>query len=146
MKKMLFIVLALSAGIAATAQAGKTTSAIPRAPEVKSLTVAKESTVIGYEKVLYPGRLSFSKAYRQSEYGPAFTLVYSLRISADNSFNNRQPVAIGLSRKSFDSVFTRGSSELAAKYPMLNKYVNDNNISLTDEKGWIAVVKYFNIM
>jgi hypothetical protein len=143
MKKTLLLVLVLCAGLLAVAQNAKPTNTIPRAPEVKTLTVAKEATITGYESTIAAGRLSLAKVMTQTD-GPYFKTGYTLTLFADNSFNNRKPVKIGLSRKSFDSVFTRGSAEMNSKYPLLNKYVSDYKISLDEEKGWIAVIKYFN--
>lgn len=146
----------LLAGVAAGAQSKSTTTStgsssggntIPRAAAVPTLTVAKEGTVIGYEKVIAPGRLSLSKSFSQNQTAnetAAYTTSYFLTLTADNSFNNRKPVKIGLSRKSFDSVFTRGSSDMAAKYPALNNFVTANKIVLSEEDGWVKVINFFN--
>lgn len=151
MKKSTLLATLLLGSLAAGAQATKLNSTsgnnIPRAAAVPTLKVAKEGTVVGFEKVIAPGRLSLSKSYTENSTAnetAALRVNYFLTLSADNSFNNRKPVKIGLSRKSFDSVFTRGSSEMAGKYAALNKYVTDRKISLSDENGWVAVVNYFN--
>ena len=109
----------------------------------KPVVVAKDATVVSFEKTLAAGSLTLTKGYFKGD-GELFETVYSLVKYSDASFNNRKPVRIGLSRKSYDSVFTHGSSELAGKYAVLNKYITDHNISLNDEKGWIALIRYYN--
>jgi hypothetical protein len=140
MKKTIVLVIVLFAGSASFAQLKP---GLVRQPEVKSLTVAKESKMVGYESTIAPGRLSLAKVFTQSDGEPLKTS-YTITHLIDKHFNNSKPVKIGLSKKSFDSVFTHGTEEMAAKYPALNKYVADNKIQLDQEKGWVAVINYFN--
>lgn len=113
----------------------------PAASVSKSIPVAKDAIVVGYAKVISPGRLSLTKVFGESD-GKALMVNYTLTMGSDPNF--RKPVRIGLSKKSFDSVFTHGSAELASRYAVMNKYVTDNNISLDNEQGWVKVVKYYN--
>jgi hypothetical protein len=140
MKKMILLVIVLSAGSVSFAQLKP---GLVRQAEVKSLTVAKESTVVGYESTIAPGRLSLAKVFTPSD-GEVFKMGYTITHLTNKEFNNSKPVKIGLSRKSFDSVFTHGSAEMVGKYPALNRYINENKIQLDQEKGWIAVINYFN--
>jgi hypothetical protein len=140
MKKTLFLLAILSTGLVTRAQK------IPLAratPVSKSVEVAKEGTVTSFETNLVPGRLSLTKAFQKGD-GQVFEVAYALVKNNDASFNNRKPVRIALNRKSFDSVFTKVSSEVAGKFNILNKYVQDNSLSLNEEKGWISLVKYYN--
>jgi hypothetical protein len=145
MKKMFFLFLVLFTGLFAHAQTeGKTTGNVLKAaaPVSKKIEVAKEGTVASFETNLVPGDLTLTKAYRKGD-GQAFETVYALK-SKDPAFNNRKPVRIGLSRKSFDSVFTYVSAEMSAKRVILDKYITDQKISLDNEKGWVALVRYYN--
>ncbi len=128
------------AGITANAQAKKTNATTtPAAAPAVSTTAVFSS----FESSLAAGVLSFNKVQSKSD-GEGLITYYTLSKTSDASFNNRKPIRIGLSRQSFDSVFTKTSAEMAGKWNKLNKYVTDHNISLTTEKGWIAIVDYYN--
>lgn len=142
MKTFTLLFSLLLAGLAANAQPKPN---LVRQAEVKSVKIAKDAVVTGYEATIAAGRLSLAKVITAEE-GEPVVQGYTLTLYSDNSFNNRKPVKIGLSRKSFDSVFTRGSAEMVAKYPKLNKYVTDNKLSLSEEKGWISIIEYFNTL
>lgn len=117
----------------------KTTSTpatVTKAPTVNATATSFESTLVA-------GNLSFIKTFQQGD-GKGFVAVYSLAKTTDASFNNRKPIQISLSRQSFDSVFTKTSSDMAAKWNQLNKYIESNKILLSDEKGWMNVINYFN--
>jgi hypothetical protein len=146
MKKIFFLLLIIFTGLLAHAQTeGKTGgNTIKAAPPVsKKIEVAKEGTVIGFETNLVPGDLTLTKGYQKGD-GDAFETVYKLVKYKDATFNNSKPVRIGMSRKSFDSVCTYISTEMTAKRVLLDKYVAEQKISLDTEKGWIALVKYYN--
>ncbi|MEO7531424.1 MAG: hypothetical protein ABIS69_08435 [Sediminibacterium sp.] len=148
MKKILILLIFISAGLLAAAQ-NKVNNlvradAVAKSP-TKAVITAKEGTVVSYESNLVAGKLSLTRGYQQGE-GTAFETIYTLVKHNDPTFNNRKPVRIGISRKSYDSVFTRGSAELAAKYPVLNKYITDSKISLDNEQGWIALINYYNAL
>ncbi len=129
-----------AAGTTASAQAKKSnTSTAPAAAPAVSPTAVFSS----FETSLASGSLSFIRVQAKSD-GEGLITYYTLSKTGDASFNNRKPVRIGLSRQSFDSVFTKTSAEMAGKWNKLNKYVTDHNISLATEKGWIAIVDYYN--
>lgn len=112
-------------------------------PVSKKTEVAKEGTVVGFQTNLVPGDLTLTKGYQKGD-GLAFETVYTLIRSKDPVANNRKPIRIGLSRKSFDSVFTYVSAEMSARRVILDKYITDQKISLNSEKGWIDLVRYYN--
>jgi hypothetical protein len=140
MKSLLILGSFLLAGIFTYAQKKTTTGAVKTAP--KTVITA---TPTSFESSLVNGTLSFIKTFQQGD-GKDFVAVYSLSKSNDASFNNRKPIQISLSRQSFDSVFTKTTSDLAAKWALMNKYIESNKVSLTNEKGWIDVIGYFNAL
>jgi hypothetical protein len=141
MKRIFILLIVAAVGVNANAQTIKT-NASTTPPVAAAPAVAREGILTAFESTLVAGQLSLSKVINKGD-GQQFETYYTLR-NADKLFNNRKPVRIGLSRQSFDSVFTRGAGEIAGKWNILNKYVTDNNISLNDEKGWISVIKYYN--
>jgi hypothetical protein len=140
MKKIVLMVLGGMIGLSVQAQAKKSSNA--PAP-VTAKPSADAVTPISFETSLAYGTITLNKIFRQGE-GKEFVTIYTLSKKGDASFNNSKPLSISLSRKSFDSVFTHASAELAGKYAALNKYVSDNKISLTDENGWISLIKHYN--
>jgi hypothetical protein len=116
MKKIFFLLLIIFTGLLAHAQTeGKTGgNTIKAAPPVsKKIEVAKEGTVIGFETNLAAGDLTLTRGYQKGD-GSAFETFINLLSTTDPTFNNRKPIRIGLSRKSFDSVLTYVSSEMSA--------------------------------
>ncbi len=139
MIKQLFILAGfLLTGVFCLAQ--KKTNTTPPASPARSTVNA---TTNSFESTLVTGNLNFIKTFQPGD-GKDFVAVYSLAKTDDASFNNRKPIQISLSRQSFDSVFTKTSSDLAAKWNQLNKYIESNKILLSEEKGWMNVISYFN--
>ncbi|MES2371410.1 MAG: hypothetical protein V4557_02445 [Bacteroidota bacterium] len=144
MKKMFFILLIIFTGLLAHAQTEtKSNTLTPAAPVSKKIEVAKEGAVSSFETNLVPGGLTLTKGSKNGD-GLAFETFYTLVRSKDPVLNNRKPIKIGLSRKSFDSVFTYVSAELSARRVQLERYVTEQKISLDTEKGWIDLVRYYN--
>jgi hypothetical protein len=146
MKKMLFLFLIIVTGLFAHAQTegkpgGNTIKAAT--PVSKKVEVAKEGIAMSFETNLVPGDLTLTKGYQKGD-GEAFETFYTLIKRKDPTFNNRKPVRISLSRKSFDSVFTYVSTEMSAKRALLDKYMTEQKISPNNEQGWIALVRYYN--
>jgi len=137
MKKTFILICFLLAGIFSMAQK-KTSSAPAAAPKTMNNVSATS-----FESTIAAGTLSLIKTFRQGD-GKDFVAIYSLAKSNDASFNNRKPIQISLSRQSFDSVFTKTSSDLNAKWGVLNKYIESNKLLLTEERTWINLVNYFN--
>lgn len=100
-------------------------------------------TPSGFETSLVQGTLTLNKSFKQIDGGKDFVPVYSLQKN-DAGFNNRKPVQVSLSRQSFDSVFTKTTSDLATRWPLLNKYIEENRLTLTTENDWIAIITWFN--
>lgn len=100
-------------------------------------------TPSGFETSLVQGTLTLNKSFKQIEGGKDFVPVYSL-LKNDAGFNNRKPVQVSLSRQSFDSVFTKTTSDLATRWPILNKYIEENHLTLTTENDWISIIAWFN--
>lgn len=139
MKKIVFATLLIVSGFMAGAQSK------PNFPKVAAppRTIAT-ATASSFESPLVQGTLILSKIFKQGD-GKEFVTVYTLA-KDDAYFNGRKPIQISLSRQSFDSVFTRTTADLAARWPALNKYVEDNKLSLTTEKAWMDVITHFNGM
>lgn len=137
MKQSILLVSFLLAGMVSH---GQTSSSGKVKPVDK---IGPTATVISFESSLVTGNLSLIKTFIKGG-TTEFVSVYHLSKSNDASFNNRQPVQISLSRQSFDSVFTKTNAELAGKWNQLNKYVENNKIVLSEERGWVAVISYFN--
>ena len=137
MRQVFILISFLFIGFFSFAQ--KKTASAPVLPP-RTVSIA---TATSFESTLVTGNLSFIKTFQQGD-GKDFVAVYSVAKTNDASFNNRKPIQVSLSRQSFDSVFTKTSSDLAAKWNQLNKYVESNKISLSDEKGWMNVINYFN--
>lgn len=106
----------------------------------------KTLTPSAFEATLVNGPLSLFKEFKPTGEGKEFIPRYFLRKKNDPGFNNRKPLQVALSKQSFDSVFTRTSSDMAARWPALSRYLEDNRISLTTEQGWITAITHFNNM
>lgn len=140
-KQPIMLVSFLLAGMVSYAQTGSSTGSSGKVKTVDK--IGPTATVTSFESSLVTGNLSLIKIFVQGE-TKEFVPVYNLSKSNDPTFNNRQPVQISLSRQSFDSVFTKTNAELSGKWNLLNKYVENNKIVLSEEKGWVAVISYFN--
>ncbi len=130
---MALFVLAVS-GMAQTKPAVPKTTAAP-----KTIATATPSS---FEASLVQGTLTLNKELKQGD-GKDFIAVYTL-LKDDAGFNGRKPIRVSLSRQSFDSVFTRTTADLAAKWPILNKHIEDNKLTLTSENDWINLISLFN--
>lgn len=115
-------------------------------PAAPKTTVAPKviatATPSSFEASLVQGILTLNKELKKGD-GTDFIAVYTL-IKNDAAFNNRKPIKIALTKQSFDSVFTRTTADLAAKWPLLNKHIEDNKLSLTTENDWIILISLFN--
>lgn len=121
-------------GLAQTKPAAPKTTVAPK--------VIATATPSSFEASLVQGILTLNKELKQGD-GKDFIAVYTL-IKNDAAFNNRQPIKIALTKQSFDSVFTRTTADLAAKWPLLNKHIEENKLSLTTENDWINLISLFN--
>lgn len=100
-------------------------------------------TPSGFETSLVQGTLTLNKSFKQIDGGKDYVPVYSLQKN-DAGFNNRKPVQVSLSRQSFDSVFTKTTSDLASRWALLNTYIEENRLTLTTENDWITIITWFN--
>ncbi|HEY1019674.1 MAG TPA: hypothetical protein VGE25_11775 [Sediminibacterium sp.] len=121
-------------GMSQTKPAATKTTAAP-----KTIATATPSS---FEASLVQGTLTLNKELKQGD-GKDFIAVYTL-LKNDAGFNGRKPIQISLSRQSFDSVFTKTTADLAAKWPTLNKHIEENKLSLTTENDWISLINLFN--
>lgn len=138
MKKIVLLAAGIVIGLSVQAQPKKSSNA-----PVNSKPTPETVTPVSFETSLVSGTITLTKTFKQGE-NKEFLVVYSLSKKNDPLFNNRKPISISLSKKSYDSVFTKTNGELAGRWAELNKYVTDNSISLTDENGWIALIKHYN--
>ena len=127
------VILAVS-GMAQTKPTAPKTTAAP-----KTIATATPSS---FEASLVQGTLTLNKELKQGD-GKDFIAIYTL-LKNDAGFNGRKPIQVSLSRQSFDSVFTRTTADLAAKWPLLNKHIEDNKLTLTTENDWINLINLFN--
>ncbi|MEN9684773.1 MAG: hypothetical protein RLZZ28_559 [Bacteroidota bacterium] len=145
MKRLSFLVVFTGMFFCAISQsktngtASKNSTTKPPA-QTKTAAIA---TPTEFESQIVYGKLILTKTIIQGD-GQVATIRYTLSNFTDRSLNNRKPISVAISKNSFDSVFTKTTAELAAKYPSLNKFIAEKNISLADEKGWIAVLNYYN--
>jgi hypothetical protein len=141
MKKICLFLAAGCLVICANGQTRKNNSSTQ--PVVTAPAPTKEGVLTSFETSLAPGALSLNKVIEKGD-GQSFVTSYTLSKRGDASFNNGKPLKIQLNKESFEQAFPKTSSEASAKWNSLNKYVTNRKISLTDEKGWIAAVNYYN--
>ena len=111
-----------------------------QAPTAAATKISKYGEVISFSADLSQGGLIFRKVFRQSSSGiyvEAYTLI-------SPAYNNGKPFEIQLNRQSFDAYF-KTTPELWAIYSQMIKRSQDRNLSFTDEKGWTALMEYYNI-
>lgn len=107
----------------------------------------KVLTPSAYEATLVSGALSFFKEFKPAMgESREFVATYFLRKQADPSFNSKKTLQVTLSKQSFEDAFTKTTPDLAAKWPALSRYIENNKISLATESGWVTAIKYFNIL
>jgi hypothetical protein len=141
MKKIFTLLVLTTAVLFADAQTKKTN--VSPAPAAKS-PVSSTATLTSFETSLVQGKLTLRKTFNKSSDGALFTTNYSVVNSTSRASDNSKVVSISLNRESFEMVFTRGTTDMTDKLPTLNKFISDKNISLTEEKGWVAVLDYYN--
>lgn len=95
-----------------------------------------------FESDIAYGKLILTKTLHQTENKELVTS-YKLFDRYDRNFNNRKPLNVSLSKQSFDNAFAN-TIEMAAKLPLLNKFINENKLVLSEENGWVAIVNYYN--
>ena len=107
--------------------------------------IARSATILYFESTLASGKLNFCKTMTRDQETSNTSLSYMLSVSENTkTFNNGKPLGIKLSRDFFEGAFMRSSPEIADKSAALTRFVQDKNISLTDEKGWISLINYYN--
>jgi hypothetical protein len=95
------------------------------------------------ESNLVQGRLIMTKTLTKGD-GNAFVASYTLTWSNTAGFNSRKPIKITLNKSSFDAVFQNGGTEFSKHYDKLSQFVQEKQLNLTEEKGWVDLVTYFN--
>lgn len=120
----------------------KAVTATPVAPSASNPTVSTNAVFSSFESSLVSGTISLNKSFKQGD-GKDIVIVYSLQKN-DPYFNGRKPIPISLSKQSYDSVFTKTTSDLAGKWAVMNQYITEKKISLTTESGWVDVITHFN--
>ncbi len=141
MKPLLITAGFLLAGICVFGQK-KAVTATPVAPSTSNVPVSTNGVFASFESSLVSGTISLNKSFKQGD-GKDIIVVYSLQKN-DPYFNGRKPIPISLSKQSYDSVFTKTTSDLAGKWAVMNQYITENKIPLSTEKGWIDIITYFN--
>jgi len=100
--------------------------------------VAKNAVIISFATDLAEGELVFTKTFSNTASGAV--LSYTI---IQKSYNNGKAVEVQLNRSSFD-VYFKTTAKLIAAYTQVIKYAQDKNVSFTDEKGWAALITYYD--
>lgn len=99
-----------------------------------------------FQTSLVQGKLTLNKSLLKNTSGDSFTSLYEVVALTDSALlNNGQPVSIQLNPQSFESLFTKTTPTLSAKWAFISKYVKDKKLQLTEESGWVAALGYFNL-
>lgn len=140
MKRNYILIGFLFIGFAADAQSGNGSK---QASPPRTIT---NVTPFSYESAIVQGKLNLNKTFNREQNGTDYTLSYNLTASSENSnpFNNGKPLEIKLTKDFFDGVFLKASADIAGRSSLLAKFVQEKNILLTGEKGWISVISYYN--
>jgi hypothetical protein len=120
-------------------------SSAPAAPaQQRGVAVPKNISPTTFESQIVNGKLTLIKTVTRDANGNPQTPTYSVTCYDDPKFlNNGKALEIRLTQLSFETLFSSNST-LSAKKQDLAKFVQQNNINLTDEKGWITTIKHFN--
>ena len=59
------------------------------------------------------------------------------------AYNNGKPLEVNLNKESFDTYF-KTTTELSAKLSYVVAYAQEKKLSYNDEKGWKALIDYYN--
>lgn len=136
MERTIILVSLLIAGTVGYSQQ-KTASAEKRVTDVSP---------IGFHSSLVQGKLTLNKSLLKNAGGDLFTPSYEVVALTDSTLlNNGKPVSVQLTQQSFESLFTKTTPALAAKWAFISNYVKDKKLQLTEESGWIAALGYFNL-
>lgn len=138
MKRITIIPILLLSGFIGQAQTASQFKHVAAPPRVYA-----SATPSSYETNLTQGKIILSKTFKKGD-TEDFETIYTLINNAGRSVDNRKPIRVAMNQRSFDSVFTRVSAEMSDKWPVLNKYITENKLSMADEKGWISVINYYN--
>ena len=138
MKTLLYIFFFSAVSLAASAQSKTNTTKATSNPKP-----VVNSNINTFESDIVYGKLILTKSTHQVENKELVT-TYKLLDRYDQTFNNRNPLMVTLTKQSFDNVFTNTTTDMAAKLPLLNKFIDENKLVLSEEKGWVAVVNYYN--
>lgn len=140
MKKIaLSLIILFVAGI--THAQTKTASVAPAATKV-NITLLPDS----FESTLAAGKINLLKTFAVIQEGSAAKLSYSLTGSAGFRYNGGKPMDVRISRAFYDGQFLQSSADISSKSAILLKYIQDKNINLDDEKGWISLISYYNAL
>lgn len=102
--------------------------------------VGKYGEVVSFSANLSEGSLTFTKTFLKTSSGifqPTYTLL-------NPAYNNGKPMEVQLNRQAFDMYF-KTTTLLSAAYNLMIKRSQDRNLSFNDEKGWTALMEYYNI-
>ena|GEM_PF-950601 len=147
MKSKYFLIFFLLTGLVSNAQ--KTANS-PKANATKSNVVTPQTfNVVGptnYESSLIQGKLTLNKKFAKDAGNSGYTLSYTLISSNEKSPIKDKPLEMKLTKDFYETIFLKASPEISDKSASLNKFVTERNISLSDEKGWIEIIRYFNAL
>lgn len=132
----------MTLAIAGMAQTQTKNSLFKKVDPLPNTNTPKEAVIIGYSANIAAGELTLIKSLQKSGEGSSMVLSYSVTKRNDNSFNGGKPLSVTLDAGSFDALFSQSS--LSSRRSQVRKYVADHNLSLSDEKGWVAAIRYYN--
>ncbi len=122
----------------------KTSSKAPIQAQQRGVNVPKTISPSSFESPIVNGRLTMIRITERDANGNATPPTYSIICYEDPKFlNEGKAVDVRLTQLSFESFFNSNAA-ISSKKQAVVKYVQEKNLPLTEEKGWIAALKYFN--
>jgi len=126
-------------------------AASPKTNATKAVPVVapKVFNVVGpseYESSLVSGKLTLNRSYVKDQGSNSYKLSYTIVSSDLGSSDKVKTLELKLSKDFFEVAFLKFSADISARSASLSKFVQEKNLSLTDEKGWVDLVRYFNAL
>ena len=99
-----------------------------------------------FESGVVQGKLNLNKIFSKNTNSNTYNLTYTVSITDINNSAKEKSLQLKLSKEFFESGFLSFSPEISDKSAYLRKFVQDKNLSLTEEKEWVTLIKYFNYL
>ncbi len=142
--KYLYILTGFFLTASLTQAQTKTSSNTPVQAQQRGVNVPKTISPSSFESPIVNGKLTMLRTTERDANGNPTPPSYSIICYEDPSFlNNGKAVDVRLTQLSFESFFNSNAA-IASKKQAVVKFVQEKNLPLTEEKGWINALKYFN--